>query len=645
VQKLKDRDDKAGKRNKVIRDNKERDHRMGEQRHFKEKPAWFINAAQCPVSGLPIVDAASMTGSNPEIPYCGEMARMGDRIYLLKASGFVTASQMTESLAFAEDFIRRTFDTSSGLVVIEDYSLVKGADIEARKQYFEFFRRRDFFIGGVLYNMKPLLKISFNLARRFHFRNDRVYAVDTYARAVSIALKILEEHPAPARRQTVDRKFDQNAENRLPPGQAIIEDEERDVSKGNILKRYADALLAYIEVIDWEKDGSPAIDPAIAADPYLGKVINAISMIKVEIDTLLQERMAAEKILAESEKMFRHLVEHAHAGIFTYDHPSGTIIRANDAFLSILGRERDAVVGHSPLDFMAPESRALFKERWAALLAGEPISSATEYQFVSKSGQIKWALINTHVTHRNGKADSADVIITDISYLKQIEIELLEYQIKLKGLSIKLSMTEEAQRRELASQLHDRVSQELFVAHLQLAAFEKTLNDPEQIQALAGIKDQIVSVIRETKTLTFDLSPPVLFDLGFAEAVESLAVSTRAKHGLNVQTAFQGEMDQIDVGIKIIYYRNIKELIHNVVKHAAARNIEIRITNSRSSLTAELIDDGAGFDIRDPSGQADLQTGYGLFDIREKISHLGGSINIWSSPGTGTHVRMTIPLS
>lgn len=632
---------------------------MGKTRTAKGKPAWFMNAEQCPVSGLPVTHAASMTGSNPEIPYRVEMARLGDRIYLLKASGFVTSAQMTETLAFAEDFLAGTFDISSGLVVIEDYSHVLGADIGARKQYFEFFRKREFFIGGVLHNMKRLLKISFNLARRFHFNNDRVYAVDTYAQAVPIAVKIFDEHPAPARRVPVFRPSEAEPENRPTQAKAIAENKgERtgkragrvvgkpdEMLKGEILKGYADALLEYIAAIDWEKDGSPAIDPAITADPHVGKVINAISMIKMEIDTLIQERMAAEKILAESENRFRQLVEHAYAGIFTYDYQSGKIARTNDAALAILDLERDAVEGRSPLDFLTPESQVLFKERVARLLAGNPVSSVIEYQITDKSGRIKWVLINTHINYRDGKPDSADVIMTDISHLKQIEIELLEYQVKLKGLSIKLSMTEEAQRREMASQLHDRISQELFGAQLQLVAFEKNLDDPGQIRALAGIKDQIVSVIRETKSLTFDLSPPVLYDLGFMEAVESLAESTRIKYRLTVQTAFQGEMDRVDEGIKIIYYRGIKELIHNAVKHAAARNIEIRITNARGRLTAEVKDDGGGFDAMDPTGQPEVMEGFGLFDIKEKINHLGGSLDILSSPGAGTRVRMTVPLA
>ena len=73
----------------------------------------------------------------------------------------------------------------------------------------------------------------------------------------------------------------------------------------------------------------------------MGKLITAISMIKMEIDMLIFERMAAEKVISESERRFGQLVEHAQAGIFTLEYPSGKISHANDAFLHILGRERE----------------------------------------------------------------------------------------------------------------------------------------------------------------------------------------------------------------------------------------------------------------------------------------------------------------
>jgi PAS domain S-box-containing protein len=630
---------------------------MGTAQDGKKTAAWFMSASQCPVSGLPVQRAAAMTGRYPEIPYQVEMARLGDRILLLKATGFVTGPQMSEAVEFADDFISQSFDKKAGMVVIEDYSGVKGTDMAARKQYFEFFRSRRFFIGAVLYNMKVLIKISFNLARRFHFSLDRIHMVDTYGEAVSIASGILEECPAPtAGKAGAPALTGIHEENRLPSmtefsgdpketPETSQDDGADEKVKEIILRKYADGLLRYIASIDWEKNGSPAIDPRIAAAPCIGDVIRAISIIKTEIDMLIQERMAAEKILTDSENRFRQLVEHAQAGIFTLEYPSGKIIRANDAFLEILGRKRDEVLGHTPGEFITPESQALFSDRVKRVLSGVESLSKVEYQVMGPQGRIRHVLINAQVVRREGRPVAADVIVTDISYLKQIETELLKYQERLKRLSVKLSMTEEAQRRELASQLHDRVSQELFVAHLQLAAFSKSLNDPEQKKVLAGIKEQIISVIKETKTLTFDLSPPVLFDLGFTEAVESLAATTEAKHRVKVNTAFRGEMDQIDEGIKVIYYRNIKELIHNAIKHARAQIIEIQIINTEAGLTAEVMDDGNGFDIRNTTAHCDGQESFGLFDIREKISHLGGTLDIWSSPGTGTHVRMTVPLS
>jgi PAS domain S-box-containing protein len=569
---------------------------------------------------------------------------------------------MAEALAFMKDFISKSFDKNHGIVVIEDYAHFNGADMTARKQYFEFFRSNRVFVGGVIYNMNMLMEINYKLARRFHFRGEPVCAAGTYDQAIAIALKMLEECPVPTRQRTIAVPPPAGIEgklHRMPfsapaddpakiPEPWYDDDGDEDINaavKNKILKKYANAILRYISAIDWEKNGSPEIDPRLAADPNTGEILNAICMIKAEIDMLIQERMAAEKILTDSENRFRQLVEHAQAGIFTLEYPSGKIIRANDAFLEILGRKRDEVLGHTPGEFITPESQALFSDRVKRVLSGVESLSKVEYQVMGPQGRIRHVLINAQVVRREGRPVAADVIVTDISYLKQIETELLKYQERLKRLSVKLSMTEEAQRRELASQLHDRVSQELFVAHLQLAAFSKSLNDPEQKKVLAGIKEQIISVIKETKTLTFDLSPPVLFDLGFTEAVESLAATTEAKHRVKVNTAFRGEMDQIDEGIKVIYYRNIKELIHNAIKHARAQIIEIQIINTEAGLTAEVMDDGNGFDIRNTTAHCDGQESFGLFDIREKISHLGGTLDIWSSPGTGTHVRMTVPLS
>ena len=236
------------------------------------------------------------------------------------------------------------------------------------------------------------------------------------------------------------------------------------------------------------------------------------------------------------------------------------------------------------------------------------------------------------------------MVLTDITRLKDTENKLLDYQVKLKQLSIRLSMIEEDQRRSMASHLHETIGQELFVMQLKLNAFEKMIDNPSLLEAMNQIKSQLVKIIKETKNLTFDLSPPVLYDFGFQEALIALAETIKAKHNICVKAFFEGEMDGFADEIKVILYRNIKELIHNAVKHAAANNITIRLTRSSTGLNVELSDDGVGFDAANYIDETASHEGFGLFDIREKLNHLDGGLTIDSTPGHGTTVRMRVPI-
>ena len=210
---------------------------------------------------------------------------------------------------------------------------------------------------------------------------------------------------------------------------------------------------------------------------------------------------------------------------------------------------------------------------------------------------------------------------------------------------MQLSKSEEIQRRQLASRLHESVSQELFAAQLKINAMERSLDDPKFSHQLEEIKTQIVKSIKDIRSITYDLSPPVLYDLGLKEAVESLAKSIQAQYSLSVKARFNGFLEHIDDEIKIIIYRVIKEIIQNAVKHARAGFVSIIIDSNSSRLSVDVTDNGVGFDADCVSEGHSLSDGFGLFDIREKINHLGGDLTIHSTPGSGTRIGFDVPLN
>ncbi len=251
-----------------------------------------------------------------------------------------------------------------------------------------------------------------------------------------------------------------------------------------------------------------------------------------------------------------------------------------------------------------------------------------------------WWGLNLTIIYSDGRPDKANIMIIDITEIKESEGRLLEYQDKLKRLPIRLSMVEEEQRRDLASHLHETIGQELFVMQLQLAAFEKTIDHPAARQSLQKIKAQLLTVIKETKSLTFDLSPPVLYDFGLKEAVRTLGANMTAKHLIHIKTDFEGDMDAISDDIKSFVYRSVKELMHKTVKHAGARRITLRMTNARGWLRVDFRDDGAGF-ANAEAGPANHEA-FGLFDIREKLNHLHERLTIDSAPEKGTAIYIEI---
>jgi len=179
---------------------------------------------------------------------------------------------------------------------------------------------------------------------------------------------------------------------------------------------------------------------------------------------------------------------------------------------------------------------------------------------------------------------------------------------------------------------------------LQLDAFEKSLKNPFQVDEIAKIKNHIIELIKNMRNLIFDLSPPILYDFGLKETLKALSSLTQSKYKVHVITKFSGDMDIIDDKIKVIIYRSLKELIHNAVKHSQANNISIDIQNLKEKLRITVKDDGIGWDVKNYNGQTLLPQGFGLFDIKEKMNHLGGELNIDSVPGKGASIYMEVPL-
>jgi signal transduction histidine kinase len=226
----------------------------------------------------------------------------------------------------------------------------------------------------------------------------------------------------------------------------------------------------------------------------------------------------------------------------------------------------------------------------------------------------------------------------------EAEEKIRNYHERLLALSSDLSLVEERERRRLATDLHDSIGQMLAVMKIKLGALQTESPPGNILDNLDEIRTLIEQSIQYTRSLTFELSPPALYELGLEAAVEGLVVQIRRQHGIFVNVDKNGSAGkELSDEVKILLFKTIRELLINVVKHAAANTARVSIQGDAAHIRITVEDDGKGFDVVKTGLHSGTPGGFGLFSIRERLKYLGGRFEVNSAPGKGTRVLVMAP--
>jgi predicted ATPase/signal transduction histidine kinase len=216
---------------------------------------------------------------------------------------------------------------------------------------------------------------------------------------------------------------------------------------------------------------------------------------------------------------------------------------------------------------------------------------------------------------------------------------------KLRSLHSQLLFTEENQRRQIASDLHDRIGHALATVKMGLQSMTGTLDEKNRETAgtlLAAIDQSIT----DTRSLVFELSPPVLYHFGLGAALEWLCEETRKKHGIRVTftdlSPENNRRTEPGQNTAILCFQAVRELVFNAVKHARAGSIDVML-DIRETIRLRVLDNGQGFDMDNRGITEERNRGFGLFGISERLQLIGGTMAISTSLGKGVLVTMDIP--
>jgi len=209
---------------------------------------------------------------------------------------------------------------------------------------------------------------------------------------------------------------------------------------------------------------------------------------------------------------------------------------------------------------------------------------------------------------------------------------------------------QEQERKRIARELHDETSQALTSLTLNLQALAglaeiKGFGDAEFLNQLKTLHSYAVHAGNEIVKLMKELRPTLLDELGMPAAIQRYAKDTLQPRGINLSCEFIGTEQRLPSEIEITLFRVAQGAIGNILEHSEARNASIKLECNSTECVMEISDDGKGFDVSkltrvDPSGR-----GAGVFTMKERVSLVGGSCYIDSSPGKGTRVHVKVPVS
>jgi signal transduction histidine kinase len=247
----------------------------------------------------------------------------------------------------------------------------------------------------------------------------------------------------------------------------------------------------------------------------------------------------------------------------------------------------------------------------------------------------------------NSMADKLQIMTTELKQEVRVrqaaEEELKDSHEQLRQLSAYLQSGREEERKHLAREIHDELGQALTAIKMDAALLERryAVGDDEFRKRTRDMLDVINDTIKAVKRITTELRPGILDDLGLSAALEWQTEEFNRRTGIECELSCSQDLVHIEPSISTAVFRIFQETLTNVARHAEATHVNASLIVENGTLLFELTDNGRGISDAGVFGQ----TGFGILGMRERASTLGGTFHITASAGSGTTVRVSIPLN
>lgn len=436
-----------------------------------------------------------------------------------------------------------------------------------------------------------------------------------------------------------------------------------DILKNNpFTKHIPIVFLSALSEIDFRIKGLN-----MGADAFVTKPFNRVEL-KAQVNVMLRIKQAEEMLrnrnrnleilihnqtaefisiedryLKISENALEYFWEVDQNGIFNY---------ISAGIIKILGIHPKEIVGEKSLfDFYIYDEDLEYKNLLKDIFAKRENYIGNEFPCHHKNGDKVWLTISgLPVYGKNNEFSGFIGVNHDITRQKLAEEANLvnqekinEYQKKLKNLYYELTIAEEKERRKIAEYLHDGLGQTISIAAIKLSSIARG-DLPLGINKILGESVELLrNAINESRMLVYDLSPPILYELGLIAAIKWKLEQIKNKYGIPTALMSEENSIKLNTDIETLIFRIVCELLNNSLKHAEASFINVEIMKNLDNLTIVVHDNGKGFVFTQAKNLSELH-GFGLFSVKERLDSLRGSLVIDSEISQGARIVITVPI-
>ncbi len=366
--------------------------------------------------------------------------------------------------------------------------------------------------------------------------------------------------------------------------------------------------------------------------------------LEIEVSERTAQLQQSVEKLRETELRYRMVAD------FNYDweyweNPDGSFRYVSPSCERITGYTVEEFVANPRLltDVIMAEDMDVWKQHRKEAFA-EPKGGEIQFRIRTKNGEIRWIEHACRpISSLEGEFVGFRASNRDITERKQAEAELAGSREALRMLAGGLLSIQEEERRRLARELHDDLTQRLAVLAIEAGKLEKQLEaSPCEVQEKVGqMKEQIVKLSSDVHDISRQLHPSIIDDLGLRQAIQSECVNFTKREGITVKYEPDNIPPKIPRDISLCLFRIVQEGLRNIAKHAKVTEAKVTLVGRDNLITLTIEDSGIGFDPTQMRGEA----GLGLVSMEERTRLIQGEFLVQSKPGQGTVIRVTAGLT